>query len=106
MEDSFSVDWLGWGMVGDDSSALYLLCTLFLCFKLLFYSLGLCCCVHFGLSVVAPGPEGTGSRVEAQGLLAPQQAGSFWARDGTHSPALSGGFFATEPPGKSCAPYF
>ena len=62
--------------------------------------------VAHGLSVVAPGPEGTGSRVEAQGLVAPQQAGSSRTRDGTHSPALSGGFFATEPPGKSCAPYF
>ena len=35
------------------------------------------------------------------GLVAPQHVGSSWTRDRTMSRTLAGGFFTTEPPGKS-----
>ena len=46
-----------------------------------------------------------GSSAQAQcswctGLVAPQHVGSSWIRDWPHAPAVAGGFFTTEPPGK------
>ena len=51
-------------------------------------------------------PWFSGSKAQAQqlwpmGLVAPQHVGSSWTRDWTLSPTLAGGFFTTEPPGKS-----
>ena len=52
-------------------------------------------------SVVATfGLQSTGSAVVAHGLVALRYMGSSGIRDGAMSPALAGGFFTTEPPGK------
>ena len=52
-------------------------------------------------SVVATfGLQSTGSAVVAHGLAALRHMGSSGIRDGAMSPALAGGFFTTEPPGK------
>ena len=52
-------------------------------------------------SVVATlGLQSTGSAVVAHGLAALRHMESSGIRDGAMSPALAGGFFTTEPPGK------
>ena len=60
-------------------------------------------------AVAAPGLESTGSIVVGQGLSCSAACGIFLDQ-GTnlsllHLPALAGGFFTTEPPGKSLFSY-